>query len=584
MIVNWRETLKTLQLQFQSRAAEFGGLYHLMVEVADNEREKLYGPPWFKPFDGHPEIVAGKPQFKKWDCSQSSGLPGIAPGFREFLPSDENLDSKHVICDLEGTPRAVSTPMRLRRGFLCGQSDGELENFESLANSAAKTLADAEELDKHPFAADLTDIFRKPRGLVRYVFGEINTAPSHPINKGWSAGIIQFKHGVLIDVPISESSPDASHWLLFLHRLGWRGIRGCPLVASRTAWDDHFEVRVELLGSENANAPVELQQRLNAISKESYYSVLGTKEAPIDVNLASVFAIQAIVSGLSTETKSELSNESDKYYADRLPKVAVPRIRSVDFDEIRKTFTPKIGVLVATETERKAVLTRMKPRRNGRALIQVFKGSNTHYLGRLGVEDVVVCMSAAGSVGRDASTIVTTELIEDWNLNAVLMLGIAFGRDSSKQRLRTVLISDRVIAYEPERIGKNSSRDRGAETQAGSLLLNRCRNTIGWHFDELVGTQCGFQVGPLLSGEKLVDNVDYKASLFERYPDAIGGEMEGAGVAAAAERKKIEWIIIKSICDWGDGTKSDDFQKFAAAVSVDFVTHLLSQPGSLDSL
>lgn len=62
--------------------------------------------------------------------------------------------------------------------------------------------------------------------------------------------------------------------------------------------------------------------------------------------------------------------------------------------------------------------------------------------------------------------------------------------------------------------------------------------------------------------------------------------MEGAGIAAATERKKrhCEWIVVKAICDWGDGTKTKHHQEFAAAASVDLVEHVLNQVGALDSL
>ena len=159
------------------------------------------------------------------------------------------------------------------------------------------------------------------------------------------------------------------------------------------------------------------------------------------------------------------------------------------------------------------------------------------------------------------------------------MVGIAFGKDSSKQAIGSVLISDRIINVEPEPIGK-TNENRGNEALAGVVLLNRFRNVIGWSFTAPNGRQCGFQIGPLLSSEKLVDNSEFKGKLFERYPNAIGGEMEGAGVAAAADRKRCEWIVVKSICDWGDGNKTKHHQEFAAACPVSVVEHVLNQPGS----
>ncbi len=199
----------------------------------------------------------------------------------------------------------------------------------------------------------------------------------------------------------------------------------------------------------------------------------------------------------------------------------------------------------------------------------------------LGSVDVVLCMTAMGSIGRDASTIVTMEVIQSWNLDAVIMSGIAFGKDATKQQIGNVLISERIISYEPQRVGAETTQDRGSQPSATPVLLNRFRNVVGWSFSSPDGRSCGFQDGPILSGEKLVDNLDLKTELFNRYPSAIGGEMEGAGFAAAAERGRCEWIVVKAICDWGDGTKVSQHQEFAAASSVDLIEHVLSQPGAL---
>ena len=164
------------------------------------------------------------------------------------------------------------------------------------------------------------------------------------------------------------------------------------------------------------------------------------------------------------------------------------------------------------------------------------------------------------------------------------MVGIAFGKDSEKQMIGGVLISERVISYEPQRLGVHENQNRGEEHKSSPVLLNRFRNVLGWNFANPNGTKCVHQIGPLLSGEKLVDNPNEKSELFTRYPTAIGGEMEGAGFASAAERKKCEWIVLKAICDWGDGTKQKHHQRFAASSSVDLLTHVLNQVGALDAL
>jgi nucleoside phosphorylase len=81
-----------------------------------------------------------------------------------------------------------------------------------------------------------------------------------------------------------------------------------------------------------------------------------------------------------------------------------------------------------------------------------------------------------------------------------------------------------------------------------------------------------------------VDDPAFKAELFRKYPHAIGGEMEGVGLSAAAVRHGVPWILVKAICDWGDGKKHKKHQPLAAAAAVSLVHHVLSQADVLHGL
>ncbi len=135
--------------------------------------------------------------------------------------------------------------------------------------------------------------------------------------------------------------------------------------------------------------------------------------------------------------------------------------------------------------------------------------------------------------GRDSAQIVTGEVLRFWKPSALIMVGIAFGRDSQRQRIGDVLISERIIAYEPERVGSESTISRGQQFLPGIRLFNSFRNAdMDWSFRNPNGLPCALHFGPMLSGEKLIDNPEFKSRLFEKHPTAIGGEMEGVGVAS----------------------------------------------------
>lgn len=87
-----------------------------------------------------------------------------------------------------------------------------------------------------------------------------------------------------------------------------------------------------------------------------------------------------------------------------------------------------------------------------------------------------------------------------------------------------------------------------------------------------------------LSDTPLVDNKEFRDQLLAEFPDALGGEMEGAGVYASATRRKVEVILVKAICDWADGHKNDRAQPFAAKAAVSLAHHVLSKPDVLKEL
>ncbi len=87
----------------------------------------------------------------------------------------------------------------------------------------------------------------------------------------------------------------------------------------------------------------------------------------------------------------------------------------------------------------------------------------------------------------------------------------------------------------------------------------------------------------IVTGEKLVNDPEFRDALVKAEPEAIGGEMEACGLYIAAAAAKVDWIVIKAICDWGDGNKDDKAQKLVAQNAAEFVLHVLQQGGWIES-
>jgi nucleoside phosphorylase len=242
-----------------------------------------------------------------------------------------------------------------------------------------------------------------------------------------------------------------------------------------------------------------------------------------------------------------------------------------------------VVIMTATGIELTAILHLLTPYPRRKAILRYF-GENIYYIGKCGLYNTVVTKCRMGGSGEGGATIATYEALNLWKPKAIIMVGIAFGKDATKQKIGDVLVASEIIFYEKERVGLNENVSRSPIPPSSRTLLDRFENAHGWNFTYPDNSQRQPIVGSILSGEKLVDNSGFKATLFERFPEAIGGDMEGHGLCSAARAWKTDWILVKAICDWGDGKKDKKHQPLAAAAAADLVRHVLSQPYALDSI
>jgi WD40 repeat protein/nucleoside phosphorylase len=154
----------------------------------------------------------------------------------------------------------------------------------------------------------------------------------------------------------------------------------------------------------------------------------------------------------------------------------------------------------------------------------------------------------------------------------VIACGIAFGVDDKKQRIGDVLVSEFIVPYESARVTNGDYALRGSHPDANRKLFDSLRQ-----LDQRMktgsknGTWPTLQLGGILSGDKLVDDVLFRDKLVNLAGPqrVVGGEMEAAGLHTALRHSDTPWIVIKAICDWGDGNKNnpnkEHDQKTAAA-------------------
>ncbi len=233
-----------------------------------------------------------------------------------------------------------------------------------------------------------------------------------------------------------------------------------------------------------------------------------------------------------------------------------------------------ILIVTATQVESRAVLQAFRTALGDRATPLSMDERVYFDLGTVHNARLFLTQSEMGSTGLDASLQTVRKGIETLQPAAVVMVGIAFGVNEQKQTIGDVLVTEQLRLYDLQRVGASAGQPqlilRGDKPHASPWLINHFKSSVlQWE-----GAQVRF--GVVLTGEKLVDNLDFRDQLRSLEAEAIGGEMEGAGMYVACQDKKVDWILMKAICDWADGNKAQDKearQQSAAQNAAAFLLH-----------
>jgi nucleoside phosphorylase len=238
------------------------------------------------------------------------------------------------------------------------------------------------------------------------------------------------------------------------------------------------------------------------------------------------------------------------------------------------TSQPKVDVLVVTVNERetKAIFAAFRSV-VGKDPTPIPIDKRTYWrLGNVNGAEIYHALSEMGSGGVGGMQQTVDKAIRALRPAAVFAVGVAFGVDEEDQAIGDILFSTQLQLYELQRVGEKETVLRGDKPHASAWLINLL-NSVAWT------TWSGASVrrGLMLTGEKLVDNPSLRAKLIRLVPEAIGGEMEGAGLYVSSHDHHVDWIVVKAICDWAANKGEDKKarQEVAAKNAAEFVVHAL---------
>ncbi len=197
-----------------------------------------------------------------------------------------------------------------------------------------------------------------------------------------------------------------------------------------------------------------------------------------------------------------------------------------------------------------------------------------------------------GVMGMTAATVLTMKAIENFRPRYVIMSGIAAGTgDVAKQIYGDVIVPDVIWDYstgkfvgpdETEiRFGDIGFLPRPRSVYTDPDLIEIIKSTIGKEDNEF-----HVHIGPLACGSSVVANrTVVEKQVLSLFPHTVGLDMESYSVAFTCRNSKAPQptaLIIKSICDFADSEKSDQYQKFAAYTSSGYAKYLLENYLPLD--
>ena len=206
-------------------------------------------------------------------------------------------------------------------------------------------------------------------------------------------------------------------------------------------------------------------------------------------------------------------------------------------------------------------------------------------------EEIKLVATYSPQMGMPASSLMATKLIDRFKPKYLVMTGISAGV-KGKVNLGDIIVADNCWDYDS---GKKIVEDNGLtklipdykplrldpilsnsakrfSTQSGVLadIKNKWRGPSP-------STSLEVHVGDLASGGSVVANSDVIQDLQQHARKILGVEMEAYGVYLAAyfgRQPSPKAIVIKSVCDFADQSKNDDYQTYAAYTSANFFYQL----------
>jgi nucleoside phosphorylase len=211
-----------------------------------------------------------------------------------------------------------------------------------------------------------------------------------------------------------------------------------------------------------------------------------------------------------------------------------------------------------------------------------------------------IIAATADQMGMTASSHLATKIILYFKPEYLFMAGITAGLKDRELGFGDILIAEQSWDYGS---GKIVEKNKTSDTEIGEVFFEPDTRDIQLAADlkakvinfklrrgeildkiqndwigDAPSTKLKLHLGQIGSGSYVISSESTLKNIKNHHRKLLGVEMETFGVYYAADHSsepKTKAISVKSVSDYGDGTKDDRFQKYAAYTSASFIYHFV---------
>ncbi len=197
-------------------------------------------------------------------------------------------------------------------------------------------------------------------------------------------------------------------------------------------------------------------------------------------------------------------------------------------------------------------------------------------------------IACIGSMGSVTSGVAAAEILTEFPALNVILVGICGGVKKHVQ-IGDIVCATEVIDFQSGKLTSGGLETDVRTVQCDGNLIKGGEEietiirdvNLRWsgRRPELKGDHPRFRVGQVGCSSWVLDDAEYLNELKQKYRQMIGIEMEsfGTGVGVLASPTPCNHFVIKSVCDYADGSKSSESQQYCAFMAANFVFEMLSR-------